>query len=325
MLDFETLLPADGAYFEFMQNTVEPYLAEHRSEGFFSSKDDSKIHYEYELLPNAKGAVVISHGFLESAEKFREMAYWFMQMGFSVFAPDHRGHGRSPRLSPDLALTDVESFADYVKDLHCFVKKVVKPNSKGLPLYLYGHSMGGAISILYLQNHPDVFDKAILTAPMLKPKTAGIPTPVTRALSAAFRVFGKGDQIVFVSKPGFDTNELFENSPDTSKERFEYYRKKRLEYPYLQNSYPTYRWINESLRIGRHMLDPVRCGRIKRPVLLFSAGDDSFVYRREQELFISLIPNGEIRYEDRARHEIYMSTNDVMSDYLGEIEAFLKE
>lgn len=325
MLDYVNLLPRDGAYFDWMKETVEPYLAEHRKAGFFASKDEHKMYYEYEILPEAKGAVVISHGFLESAEKFREMAYWFMQMGYSVFALDHRGHGRSHRLSHDLALTDVESFSDYVRDLHCFVKKIVVPNAKGLPLYLYGHSMGGAIAILYLQNHSDVFKKAILTAPMLRPKTSGIPTQITRAVSAVCRVVGKGNKIVFVSKPGFNENELFEDSPDTSKERFEYYRQKRREYPYLQNSYPTYRWINESLRIGKYMLDPIRCGRVRASVLLFSAGEDSFVYKREQEIFVSLISDGDIRHEDRARHEIYMSMNDVMADYLSEIEAFLKK
>ncbi|MBO5270862.1 MAG: hypothetical protein J6B77_08755, partial [Clostridia bacterium] len=123
---------------------------------------------------------------------------------------------------------------------------------------------------------------------------------------------------------GFDPNEQFEDSPDTSKERFEYYRQKRVSNPYLQNTYPSYRWLNESLRIGSVMLDPDRCARVKIPVLLFSAGDDAFVHRKEQEIFISLIDRGEILYEERARHEIYMSTNDVMRDYLTSVFDFFE-
>ena len=65
--------------------------------------------------------------------------------------------------------------------------------------------------------------------------------------------------------------------------------------------------------------------RIKAPVLLFSAGEDDFVYRKEQEIFMELIDNGELVYEERARHEIYMSTNVVMADYLTEIETFLRK
>lgn len=325
MLDFDILLPTEEDFADFMRDTVEPYLESHRTAGFFSSFDRALIHYEFVALPNAKGAVVISHGFTESAEKFREMAYWFLKMGYSVFALDHRGHGRSHRLTADFALTDVGAFSDYVHDLNCFVRKVVQPNARKLPLYLYGHSMGGAISILYVQSHPDVFKKVILTAPMLKPKTEGIPTPVTRVLTGLFRSIGKSASRVFVSEEGFNENESFERSPDTSKARFAYYREKRVQYPYLQNSYPSYRWVNESLRICRYMLMPKRCARVRMPVLLFSAGEDTFVYRKEQELFVSLVEHGEIIYEDRARHEIYMSTKDVMTDYLSKIETFLSE
>lgn len=325
MLDFSILLPKDGTYADFMRHTAEPYLDAHRTEGSFSSWDRVNIHYEATLLSGAIGSVVISHGFVESAEKFREMTYWFSKMGYNVFAIDHRGHGRSHRIADDLALTDVAHFSDYVEDLHCFLKKIVKPHTKDLPLYLYGHSMGGAISILYLQKHPEVFAKTILTAPMLKPKTAGIPPPVTRGITGLLRIVGKGDRIVFIAKPGFNENERFENSPDTSEERFEYYRQKRLQNPYLQNSYPSYRWVNESLRIGRQMLNRSNCANITCPVLLFSAGKDDFVYRKEQERFISRIPNGKTVYEERARHEIYMSTNDVMAGYLSQIECFLKD
>ena len=324
MLNFAQDLPKDTQYTEWMQTVVEPYLASRRVSGFFASRDDARLYYEYTLHESPKAAVVISHGFTESAEKFREMAYWFLQMGYSVFALDHRGHGRSHRLSIDFAMTDVESFSDYVRDLHCFVKKIVKPNTVGLPLYLYGHSMGGAVAVLYLQNHPSVFRKAILNAPMLKPKTANYPASVTRLLSAALRIGGQAEKRVFTYKEGFDPNEQFEDSPDTSKERFEYYRQKRVSNPYLQNTYPSYRWLNESLRIGSVMLDPDRCARVKIPVLLFSAGDDAFVHRKEQEIFISLIDRGEILYEERARHEIYMSTNDVMRDYLTSVFDFFE-
>ena len=323
MLDFENLLPNEEDYADFMQNTVEPYLETHRKGGFFPSFDRALIHYECETIPNARGAVVISHGYTESAEKFREMAYWFIRMGYCVFALDHRGHGRSHRSTADFALTDVGAFSDYVHDLHCFVRKVVKPNAIGLPLYLYGHSMGGAIAILYVQSHPDVFSKVILNAPMLKPKTEGIPTPVTRVLTGLYRSIGKSASRVFTAEEGFNENESFENSPDTSKARFAYYREKRVRYPYLQNSYPTYRWVNESLRICRYMLMPSRCARVRMPVLLFSAGEDTLVFRREQEIFIALIEHGEIVYMDHARHEIYMSTKDVMTDYLSKIETFL--
>ena len=324
MLNFSDLLPKDGEYAAWMQTVVEPFLEKYRKNGFFSSYDDAKLYCEYTLHPSPKAAIVLVHGFTESAEKYREMTYWFMQMGYSVFAFDQRGHGRSHRLSVDFAMTDVSSFSNYVRDLHCFIKKIVRPHAKGLPLDLYGHSMGGAVAVLYLENYPSVFRRAILNAPMLKPKTANYPTFVSRSLSAVLRVIGQGEKRVFTYREGFDPYAAFEDSPDTSKERFLYYHQKRIDNPYLQNTYPSYRWLNESLRIVPVMLDPDRCARVHIPVLLFSAGDDTFVHRREQEIFISLIEKGEIVYEEQARHEIYMSTNDVMASYLYSIAHFLQ-
>ena len=323
MLNFNELLPEEEEYNEFMTETVEPYLSARRTDGYVYTRNGIALHYEYTVKEDAIGAVVISHGFTESAEKFREIAYWMMQMGYSVYAIDHRGHGLSHRNVEDTWLTDVEHFSDYVNDLHCFMRKIVLPTTPGLPHYLYGHSMGGAIAVLYAQAHPQIFDKVILTSPMVKPQTDGIPSIITQLLSDAFRVGGKGAQLVFARKPGFDENEYFEDSPDTSRARFEYYRQKRLSCPHLQNTAPTYRWLNESLRMTRKMLDRERCARITCPVLLFSAGNDLLVFRREQEILVSRIPNGRIVYEERAKHEIYMSEKHVMKDYLREIEEFL--
>ena len=323
MPDFNTLLPEEENYAEFMTETVEPYLSARRTEGYVQTRDGKSIHYEYTENDHAIGAIVISHGFTESAEKFRELSYWFMQMGYSVYALDHRGHGLSYRSAEETWLTDVDHFSDYVNDLNCFMRKVVLPGTKGMPRYLFGHSMGGAVAILYVQAHPHVFDKVILNAPMVKPQTDGIPSVITKLLSDAFRIGGKGDRLVFARKAGFNENEYFENSPDTSFARFEYYRKKRVLHPHLQNTAPTYRWLNESLRMTKKMLDRERCAKVTCPVLLISAGNDLFVFRREQEIFVSRIPNGKIIYEERAKHEIYMSEKHVMKDYLAEIEGFL--
>ena len=323
-LQFSLLLPDEGKYAEWMNQTVEPYLSTLRKDGFFVSENGAELYY-FSLIPsNPLGSVVIVHGFTESAEKYNEMCYWFLQMGYAVFALDQRGHGKSFRMSEDFALTDVEHFYDYVTDLHHFMEDIVIPSSGNLPLYLYGHSMGGAVSVLYLQDHPECFSKAILTGPMLKPKTSGYPSFFARTVSAGFRLFGKGGDRVFAYKPGFDENELFKNSPATSEPRFEYYRRKRVAFRHLQNTYPSYRWLNESLRIVKTLLNPKRCARVQTPTLLFSAGNDTLVYRKEQEQFISQIPHGQIVYKERARHEIYLSPNDIMAGYLSEIEGFLK-
>lgn len=309
-------------YSGIMQETVEPFLAEHRmNDSFFESFDGNKIHYEAYLAQNPRGSVVISHGFTESAEKFREMSYYFLLAGYNVFAIDHRGHGLSYRAVENVNVSHVDNFDHYIKDFCTFINKVVKPNSKNLPLYLYGHSMGGAVSILYLERHPGVFKKAVLTAPMVVPNT-GYSIGVTKALIGLIRVFSKDTSKVFF-KPDFDADENYIDSNDTSEARFEYYKEKCRNNSYLQNNAPSYKWVWESLRIIKKMLDLKNMEKIDAKVLLLQAETDRSVMLEPQVEFIKRVKDGEFKKIEGSKHEIYMSENDVLAGYLDTIFDFL--
>ena len=62
---------------------------------------------------------------------------------------EHRGHGFSRRFLKDLHKVYVKSYQEYVKDLHVFVDGIVKKRSKSGELYLFAHSMGGAIGACF--------------------------------------------------------------------------------------------------------------------------------------------------------------------------------
>ena len=131
-----TLPVSEVNYEETMKTVVEPFLAGIREDVFYHGWDDNKLHCEVYVLDDPKGNVVISHGFTESAEKFREMTYAFLQMGYSVFVPDHRGHGKSFRYNPgDPETVTIRSFDEYVNDLAKLVSDVVTPRSKDKPLF----------------------------------------------------------------------------------------------------------------------------------------------------------------------------------------------
>ena len=315
---------AEDTYAEVMQTVVEPALASIREENYLTFKGGRKLHYEYYLCPEAKGSIVISHGFTESAEKFREMDYYFLQAGYNVFAIDHRGHGFSSREVDDARVAHVEHFSDYVGDLNAFVENVVRKNSGDLPLFLFSHSMGGAVAALYIQKYPDVFRKAILSSPMISPKTAGFPHWVTRAMAGAFLLLGKGKQLVFTEK-GFEPDRTYENSNDTSEARFQYYYDKRKRTPEYQTDGASYNWVNESLKIIPKMLDPQNCARVKTKVLLFQPAIDDVVEMEPQAEFVSKVPGARLEKIPASKHEIYLSVNEAMEPYLQAIFAFLAE
>jgi len=313
----------ENNYSDIMLNEVEPFLAALRKEGKFNSFDGRPISYEYYITPGAKASVVISHGFTESAEKFREMSYYFIKEGYNVFAVTHRGHGASYKEGYDPYTVYVSEFNDYIKDFYTFIKRIVTPNSADLPLYLYAHSMGGAIAVLTLETYPDIFKKAVLNAPMIHFKSP-LPIPMAKIVANSETLVGRGKHPVVTTKP-FNPDRTYEQSHDTSKARFDYYQKKRVENPDYHTSRPSYSWVRQAIKIIPIMLDENNCKKVKADVLLFQAGKDSSVELPAQDEFISKIPHGELVSYPEAKHEIYMAENETLKDYLDRIFDFLSE
>ena len=308
-------------YFAEMENKVIPELMKNGGDDYFTSFDGKKIHYRYFISNCPKATVVISHGFTEFGEKFDEMAYYFHISSFNVFVIDHRGHGYSHRHVENPSVSHINRFDDYVSDFHCFINKVVLPASEGLPLYLYAHSMGGAVGILYLQRHSNVFDRALLTAPMVYPQTAGVPSWLTKIMTKAFSLFGQSKKMVFVHKE-YDPDPPFESSNATSKARFDYYISLRRGDEHYHNSAASYKWVSESLKIPKEMLKDSNCKKIKAKVLLLQAEKDKSVKTEMQDLFVRKVPGAEIFKIPDSKHEIFLSSNDALKIYLEKIFSF---
>ena len=104
-------------YAERMQNGVEPYLAAHAEEFYWERESGHPIHVLRYRAFRPRGVVVISHGFTENAEKYKEIVYYFIKEHFHVYLPEHCGHGKSYRLVEDPSLVYVDSYHRYVEDL----------------------------------------------------------------------------------------------------------------------------------------------------------------------------------------------------------------
>ena len=82
-------------YEKKMQDVAEPFLKQRREDFWLERETGRKIHCVYYRADNARGIVIISHGFTETAEKYKENIYYFLQQNYSVYIPEHCGHGRS--------------------------------------------------------------------------------------------------------------------------------------------------------------------------------------------------------------------------------------
>jgi alpha-beta hydrolase superfamily lysophospholipase len=110
---------------------------------------------------SASRVVVLAHGFGEHSGRYAHVIERLVTDGAAVYAPDHRGHGRSE--GPRAVVDDVDAMAD---DLHLVVQTAKNENA-GLPLVLIGHSMGGLMSIRYAQRYGSELTALVVSGPFL--------------------------------------------------------------------------------------------------------------------------------------------------------------
>jgi len=92
--------------------------------------------------PDAKALVVIAHGAAEHVLRYDRFAQALRAAGFETWGMDHRGHGRSP--GPEgLGDFGEGGWDALVADIHQLIA-IVKERRPGLPVVLFGHSMGSA-------------------------------------------------------------------------------------------------------------------------------------------------------------------------------------
>lgn len=262
---------------------VEKTLETYKNSGYFSAFDNTKIYYEYFLCENAKANVVVVHGLSEFTKKFYELSFYFLNQGYNVFLYDQRCHGLSGRLTKDIQLLHVDSFDDYAADLEQFIDEIVIPAEK-LPLYVYSHSMGGAITSLYLAKNQDKVQKAVLAAPMFQPIVKSVPEYVARTSVRLCKVLVGPKKRFFQSK-NFDPNVQYGAHHGTSEVRFNYNLALRKENENYQSSPMSFSWVLNSLTIKNTILKDKFIQKIKTPVLLISAEKDNTVKNEPQRLF----------------------------------------
>lgn len=310
-------------YRDRMEREVVPFLKRYRHSGFFCpDKGQGKIYYESYRREDAKGVVVMVHGFSESAEKYAEMIYYFFQAGYQVYIMDVRGHGRSAREQADLSLVHIDRFERYLSDLDYLAAEVVDREDRQRPKYLYGHSMGGGIGAVFMEWHPYVFESAVLSSPMIRPLTGGIPLGVARGIAEIQVLLGKGGSYV-AGHHAFRGDETFETSAATSIQRYEYYAEKRRSQVEFQTNGASYSWLREAARMSKYVLKRKNCGKIAGKVLVFQAEQDDYVDKTAQEVFVGQVKSARMVAVPGTKHEIYMSDDSHMGPYVEEILDFL--
>jgi alpha-beta hydrolase superfamily lysophospholipase len=123
-----------------------------------------------------KAVVVISHGAAEHALRYARFARALNAAGFSVWAPDQRGHGASagPAGLGDFGPGGWDGLVTDIGQLIALARK----EHGAVPIVLFGHSMGAAACRQFAPLCSDTIDALILSGTGVRtPPKDGAPLP----------------------------------------------------------------------------------------------------------------------------------------------------
>ena len=125
--------------------------------------DDVTFYMQgWETEGTPKAIICLIHGLGEHTGRYEHVGKALNDAGYSLFGFDLRGHGQTggPRghfPSLDIVMQDIHQFVEFQKQNH-----------PGLPVFLYGHSLGGLLVLAYVIQHGDGLNGAIVTGSGLR-------------------------------------------------------------------------------------------------------------------------------------------------------------
>ena len=113
-------------------------------------------------VKNPRAVIFLVHGMGEHAKRYAHVIEYFKNVNIATVAIDLRGHGNSEGQRGHMP-----SFDHMMHDLTLSLAHVTN-DYKGIPVILYGHSMGGNLILNYLLRNSDGIIGAIATGPYLR-------------------------------------------------------------------------------------------------------------------------------------------------------------
>lgn len=315
----------ERAYYYTMEEIVRPFLNEIKKVGRIQREGYPLVYHHYRA-PDAKATLVIVHGFLEFKEEYSELMYYLLQAGIEVFVYDQKDHGfsRSDKFSD---MVDIDSFEVYIDDLQAMMEEVILPNKQTNSVFLYGHSMGGAVSMAAMHTKIKQWVKGIiLSAPMLSINSGPIPAALANLMALAGYFVGAGDRAIpLTDTVGF--RRLAASDRDfhiaRSNGRYKYYNdleKELLTQPLLTG---TINWVYYSFKTLQKMVHPKYLTKVNQPVLLFRAEKDTVVKQNGIFTAQAYLPNVTSFLVKNGQHELVNEPDENLHPYVTELIKFI--
>jgi len=277
---------------EFLENT-----------GTFKSGDGLNIFYRNARAPSERASLVIVHGLGEHSGRYGHVVDRLLPKGISIWALDHRGHGRS-----DGKRGHILSFGEYPDDVGSFLNLVRKDTPSGSKCFLLGHSMGGLIAIDFAIRHPQSVDGLITSSPGLgmRVRVPAIKSALGKIMSGIW--------------PGLSLN----NGLDATKISHDGKVVRAYESDPLVHDRVSARWFTEFLGAMERVNE--LAWKIEVPVLMQVAGDDRLVDANSSKIFFQklTVSDKTLHFYDGLYHEIYNEAENQRRMVLTDLEQWLE-
>jgi alpha-beta hydrolase superfamily lysophospholipase len=272
--------------------------------GEFVSPDGIKIFYRQYQAESERARMVLSHGVGEHSGRYGNVIERVLPKGFSVWAPDHRGHGQSGGKRGH-----VLNFVQYLTDLRLTVELAKKDLPGEMPCFLLGHSMGGLIALYFAQHYPELIDGVVASSPCLG---MVIEIPAAKKVLGSFMSYvwpgmtmGSGLDATKISR---DENVVsaYKNDP-------------------LVHDRVSARFFTELLAAMESVNQ--QASALNVPVLMQVAGEDYLVNADSSKHFFEklTLQDKTLHVYDDMYHEIYNAPEDQKERVLDDLETWLEK
>ena len=162
---------------------------------YLSAFDQTKLFVrDYQPDNSPKAFIVLVHGIGEHSGRYEDWIRRFIAQDVTVVTFDQRGHGNS-----EGKRGVIKSYSDFMKDIDTVIQYAESRHPQ-IPMFLYGHSMGGGEVLNHLLRRKANYCGVISTSPWIKTQAAPpkIAIPFIRLLNRLipfYRTVSKFDSV----------------------------------------------------------------------------------------------------------------------------------
>lgn len=215
----------------------------------------------------ARAVICNVHGQGEHSSRYDHVAAFFVQHNIAFFTVDLVGHGRS-----EGARGHVNKFNEYIENAELMYAEA-KKHYPDLPLFIYGHSMGGNIALNHAYNTAENVRGYIITSPWIR--LSFEPPAWKVALGKAVKSIIPGLQ----QPTGLDAAKISHDEAEVKK-----YREDKLNHDKISAS-----GFFEILTNGKNIL--LQADKLRFPVLLMHGTGDGLTSHLASREFAALRPD----------------------------------